>query len=92
MSVTQLHNCTPEELTSKILSGIQNQLEEIKSNLQPKEPDDYLDRKEVSKLLKVSYATLHTWCNKGILEPMKIGSRVYFSRKAIERTLQESID
>ena len=35
---------------------------------------------EVAKLLNVSYATLHNWKKEGILEPVKIGNRVYYPK------------
>ena len=88
--VTQLHNCTPEELTETILKGVQNQIETLKENYQPKTPDDFLTRKQVCDLLSISYGCLHDWSNKGILHPLKVGNRTYYSRKTIEETLFNS--
>ncbi len=89
-NVTQLHGTTPEELTAIILQGVQKQLEELKKNFAPREPDDFLTRKQTAELLSISFGCLHDWSNKGILKPLKHGNRTYYSRKAIEKTLYNS--
>lgn len=85
-----LNNTTPEKLTETILEGVKNQLQELKKDFQPKEPEDYLTRKETSKLLKISLVCLHDWCNKGILKPYKMGNRTYFKRNEIENKINSS--
>ena len=85
-----LNNTTPEKLTETILEGVKNQLQELKKDFQPKEPEDYLTRKETAKFLKISLVCLHDWCNKGILKPYKMGNRTYFKRKEIETKLNNS--
>ncbi len=89
-NVTQLHGTTPEQLTETILQGVQKQIEDLKKNFQPREPDDFLTRKQTAELLSISFGCLHDWSKKGILKPMKHGNRTYFSRKAIEETLYNS--
>ena len=85
-----LNNTTPEKLTKTILEGVKIQLQELKQDFQPKDPDEYLTRKETAKLLKISLVCLHDWCNKGILKPYKMGNRTYFKRKEIENKLNSS--
>jgi hypothetical protein len=41
-----------------------------------KEKDDFIDRKEVAKLLKVSLVTLTDWMKRGLLQYMKRKSKV----------------
>ena len=89
-NVTQLHNCTPAELADLILKGVEKRLADLEKNFQPKEPDEFLTRKQAAELLSVSLGCLHDWSNKGILKPMKKGGRTYYSRKAIEETLYNS--
>ena len=82
-NVTLLNNTTPERLTNTILNGVRIQLEDFKKNFTAKEPEDFLSRMEVAKLLKISLTTVHDWSNKKILKPYKYGNRTYFSRKEI---------
>jgi hypothetical protein len=89
-TVTQLHGTTPEQLTETILKGIQVQFDNLKKDFQPKEPDEFLTRKETAQLLKISLVCLHDWCNKKILKPYKVGNRTYFIRKEIIRQMYES--
>ncbi len=91
-NVTQLHNCTPEELTNIILQGVEKRLEELKKDFQPKEPEEFLTRKQVCDLLSISYGTLHQWAKKGVLKTLKKGNRTYYSRRAIEETLYNSTE
>tara|TARA_B100000378_G_C18050338_1_gene413086 strand:+ start:2755 stop:3027 length:273 start_codon:yes stop_codon:yes gene_type:complete len=72
------------------LESIKQKLVDLESNFTPKEPDDFLSRKETATLLKISLVTLHQWSNDGILRPMKMGNRTYFSRKEIEKVMYNS--
>lgn len=85
-SATILHDVSPEQITN-MFGGLQNQLNDIKENLQPKEPLELLTRAEVSEMLKCDLSTLHNWCKKGKLIPYGIGNRVYFKRSDIEKAL-----
>jgi excisionase family DNA binding protein len=68
-SKTELVNEIVDRLTTVI------ELREKKS-LHQKE---YLTRKEVSELLKISITTVHDWThNRGILKSRKIGNRVLY--------------
>lgn len=89
-NVTQLHETTPEELANIILKGVDARLEELKKNFQPKEPEEFLTRKEVCDLLSISYGSLHQWVKKGLLKPLTKGGRVYYSRKQIINDLYNS--
>lgn len=63
---------------------IKNELSEIKKNLQPKTPTEYLTRKEVSILLKCDLTTVHNWTKAGKLIAYYFGNRVYYKRSEIE--------
>ena len=76
----------PEE-TKLQLQNISKTLAEIKSNLQPKEPTEFLTRNDVSRMLSVNLSTIHNYCKRKILEPYQIGSRVYFKRSEVEQAL-----
>ena len=85
-----VNGVTPQQLTETILKGVKTQLDELKKSYSPKEPDDFLTRMEVAKLLKISLTTVHEYSNTGILKKYKVGNRTYFSRKEIENTLFNS--
>ena len=88
-NVTQLHNATPEQITDAILKGVKQQLEELKKQYQPKEPEEYLSRSEVAKLLKVDISTIHNWGKAGKLKRHGLGNRVYYKRSEVEQAIQE---
>lgn len=44
---------------------------------------EYLSRKEVCSLLKISFPTLARYVSLGLIEGRKVGNRVLFSRKAL---------
>src|SRR4051812_41474986 len=50
---------------------------------------DFVTRKEVSKLLKVSLPTLHDWTKHGWLQSYKIGNRVLYKRQEIEDSINQ---
>lgn len=85
-----LKEVTPQQLTNDILKGVESQINALKKNFKPREPDDFLTRLEVSKLLKISLTTVHDWQNKKILKAYKVGNRTYYSRREIEETLFNS--
>ena len=85
-----LKEVNPQQLTETILKGVETQINDLKKNFTPKEPDDFLTRMETAKLLKISLTTVHEWANTGTLKAYKVGNRTYFSRKKIENTLFSS--
>ncbi|MDT0687833.1 helix-turn-helix domain-containing protein [Autumnicola psychrophila] len=88
-NVTQLHNTTPKQLQDAILQGVKKQLEELKKQYQPKEPEEYLSRSEVAKMLKVDIMTVHNWSKKGKLKKHALGNRVYYKRSEVEQAIVE---
>ena len=85
-----VNGVTSQQLTETILNGVRNQLNELKKDFTPKQPEDFLTRMETAKLLKISLTTVHEWANTGTLKAYKVGNRTYFSRKEIESTLFSS--
>lgn len=87
MKQIQFIQVTPEQLQEAIINGVKNQLENFKRHFQPKEPTEYLTRKEVSDLFKVDISTIHNWTVKGILKAYSIGRRVYYKRSEVEKAI-----
>ena len=66
---------------------MRTQMNEIAQNFQPKVPNEYLTRQEVSELLKCDLSTVHNWSKKGKLFPYCIGNRVLYKRSEVEASL-----
>lgn len=88
MSTIQLIQITPEELQKEILKGVKIQIDDLKNHFQPKQPNEYLSRSEVSKMLGVDLSTLHNWNKKKILNPLAISGRIFYLRSEIEASIK----
>jgi excisionase family DNA binding protein len=90
METVQFISTSPNALANLIDEKLQERFKELVKEFQPKEPVDFLTRKETAELLKISLVTLHQWTNKGILKAYKFGNKTYFSRKEITSQLFNS--
>lgn len=86
-NITQVHNVTPQQLKESILSDVRAELQVIAQNFQPKKQPEYLTRKEVAKILKVSLVTLSDWNKKGVLKPYRLGNLIRYKTSEIEESL-----
>ena len=78
----------PKRLTEVILEGVQAKIDKLKATFQPKEPTEYLTRKEVKELLHVDLSTVHNWTKRGKLTSYGIGNRVYYKRLEVEQAIK----
>ena len=81
-----LDHISAEELKS-LFESLRNEIQDIKQNLGPKSPTEYLTRSELSKMLNVDISTIHNWTVKGNLKKHCIGNRVYYKRSEVEESL-----
>lgn len=89
MSATvQFIQYTPEQLKSEINNGVKIQLEDFLKHFKPIQPAEYLTRQQVAQMFNVDISTVHNWCKSKKLNPLGIGSRVYFLRSEIEASLK----
>lgn len=72
------------------IAQIKQDLAQVLTNFQPKEPPRYVTREDVKNELKVSYVTLNDWDKKGILKKCRLGTRVYYRRDELEKILENS--
>lgn len=79
---------TPEQLKAEINEGVKTQLQDFLKHFAPVQPKEYLTRLEVAKMFSVDISTVHNWCKSKRLNPLGIGSRVYFLRSEIESSLK----
>ena len=85
----QFVQVTPEQLKNAIIEGVKLQLDDLKSNFQPKEPNTYLTRSDVAKMLKIDLSSVHNWTKKGVLKSYQISGRVYYKLAEIEGAIIE---
>ena len=89
MSATvQFIQYSPDQLKSEINEGVKIQLQEFLKHFTPTQPKEYLTRQEVAKMFDVDISTVHNWCKSKRLNPLGIGSRVYFLRSEVEASLK----
>lgn len=89
MSATiQFIQYSPEQLQAEISAGVKSQLVEFLKHFTPKQPNEYLTRQEVAQMFNVDISTIHNWCKSKRLNPMGLGSRVYFLRSEVEASLK----
>ncbi|MEB8346876.1 helix-turn-helix domain-containing protein [Flavobacteriaceae bacterium KMM 6898] len=87
METIQFVGCTPQQLQNQIAETVKNQLVEFLQQYKPKQPNDYLSRKQVSELFDVDLSTVANWQKSGKLKPLGLGGRIYFLRSDIEQSL-----
>ena len=79
--ITQITEVNIDDFMTMLDEKINQALEKFQSSTNNSIPEkEFYTRDEVAKLLNISYATLHLWKKKGILEPVKIGNRVYYPK------------
>lgn len=76
-----------KRIDSKLIQLENNLLSKLKKEFQPKNPEEYLSRSEVAKLLKVTTATLDRWTEQGKLTRYGLGARVFYKRTEVEESL-----
>jgi hypothetical protein len=77
-----------DQLKSEINEGVKIQLQDFLKHFAPIQPKEYLTRSEVAKMFSVDISTVHNWCKSKRLNPLGIGSRVYFLRSEVEASLK----
>lgn len=87
MQSIQFIQTTPEQLQSEIANGVKAQLQEFLKHFTPEQPKEYLSRKDITEMFGVDLSTVHNWCKSGKLNPLGLGSRVYFLRSEVEASL-----
>lgn len=85
--IIQLFGITPEELKHYIVKDVKAELNSLAQNFEPKKPAEYLTRKEVANILKVSLVTLTDWNKRGILKPYRLGNLIRYKSEEIDAAL-----
>lgn len=87
MEQIQFISTSPKALIELIDETISKRLNELKNNFQSQEPEEFLTRQDVAKMLSVDLSTIHNWSKNGKIQPYSVGGRVYFKRNEVENSL-----
>lgn len=83
---SQLSYIGLNEFISLISSKIKNH--NSFSVLTPQQGNQFMKIHEVCDLLRISKPTIYSWCEKGVLTPIKIQGRVYYNREDVLKLLE----
>ena len=64
---------------------IENYLKELSK----KQNDEILTRQEVAEYLRISLVTIHSWNKHGILNPIRMGNRIFYKKQDILDVLEQ---
>lgn len=91
MSTIQFIGINPNDLITELKNSLIPELTaQLSAQFQPKEPTEYLTRKEVCALLKINLSTLYRWCKDGTLSSFGISNRIYFKRSEIDAIINRN--
>jgi len=79
----QIQELTVDELAEKVADKLLLKMEAYLKQLSTAKDEGLLTRQETANYLKVSLVTIHQWAKYGIINPIRIGNRVYFKKQAI---------
>lgn len=83
---------TPEDFMNRLATIIDERVEErIKQQSATSHPDkvQYLQRKDVCEILRISLPTLNDYTKEGYLSGYKIGNRVLYKQNEVEEALHK---
>lgn len=75
-----------DELDSRIYKAVADAM--AGTLKEPSEQTKFLTRNQVCSLLSISLPTLSSYCDKGVLQKYKIGSRILFDEEEVQRSIR----
>jgi excisionase family DNA binding protein len=85
----QLLNVTPDELKNSIIKDVRVEFQNLTEILKQRQPEEYLTRRELAEIFKVTLPTISDWSKKGILKPYRLGNLVRFKKSEVEKALKK---
>ena len=84
-----LHSTTLKDFQTIIGEIVREELRQFKPEQPQPAPSEYITRREVCALLKISLATLHYYSKDGILKSYRIGGRVLYKLVEVQNAVTE---
>jgi predicted DNA-binding transcriptional regulator AlpA len=78
---------TTEQLESLVKCAVKESFLEGNPQRKCDRQNDFLNREEVMKLLKISPGTLYNWTNQGKIRAYGLGAKIYYRQSEIESLL-----
>lgn len=85
----QITEVTIDELADKVSDRLLLKIEKYLKELAKPKNNKLLTRKEVAEMLRVSLVTVGVWSKVGILNPIRMGNRIFFKEQEILNTLEK---
>ena len=86
----QITEVSVNELADKVADKLLLKIENYLKQLSKTQNHDLLTRKEVAEYLKISLVTVGTWSKYGIINPIRMGNRIFFKKQDILNTLEKN--
>jgi hypothetical protein len=87
----QITEVSIDELANKVADKLLLKIEDYLREMSKKDNDELLTRKEVAAYFSVSYVTVDAWSKLGLINPMRMGNRVYFKKQHILDVLEKQV-
>jgi excisionase family DNA binding protein len=87
----QITEVSIDELANIVADKLLLKIEDYLKKMSKKDNDELLSRKEVAAYLSVSYVTVGAWSKNGLINPMRMGNRVYFKKQDILDKLEKQV-
>jgi len=85
-----MYSIPPKDLRDLIGNILEEKLNQFHPEpRQTNENGEYLTRKEVCDLLRISLSTLHYYSKDGTLQSYRIGGRILYKTAEVENAVQE---
>ena len=85
----QITEVTADELADAVADKLMLKIENYLKELSKKQNDEILTRQEVADYLRISLVTIHSWNKHGILNPIRMGNRIFYKKQDILDVLEQ---
>jgi len=85
----QITEVTIDELADAVADKLMFKIENYLKELSKKQNDEILTRQEVADYLRISLVTIHSWNKHGILNPIRMGNRIFYKKQDILDVLEQ---
>lgn len=85
----QITEVTVDELADSVADKLMLKIENYLKELSKKQNDEILTRQEVADYLRISLVTIHSWNKHGILNPIRMGNRIFYKKQDILDVLEQ---